>query len=51
MEGVDEMRELARAAAHFDRLVLRERDARGVVTAILQASQSVEENRNDRFWS
>ena len=51
VDGVNQMRQLSRAPADFDRLLLRQRNAGRVVPAILEASQPVEENRDYRFGS
>src|SRR5690606_26813041 len=46
-----EIGELAGAAAKIDRAVANEGHARGVVAAVLQLSQSLDENADDVFRS
>ena len=51
VDRLDELRQLACAPPHFDRLVLGQRDAGRVVPAVLEAAEPVEQDRHNRFGS
>ena len=47
LNGVFEVDQFARAAPHFDRAVLHDGDAGGVIAAILELAQSLDQDRHD----